>query len=645
MADFATGGALVPAPVWSTALPNWETKLLAGESLVPDLPLFEEEAARALRVFKRLRMHDVVGTPTMGEAAGPWLFPIVEAIFGSFDVETNRRLIQEFFWLIPKKNAKTSSAAAIMLTALILNVRPAAEFSLIAPTKDIADRSFKQAAGAIRLDPALSRKFHIQTHIRTITHRTSDAKLEVKAADTDTVTGLKSTGTLIDETHVFASKSRAADIFVEIRGALAARPDGFLIQITTQSKDPPSGVFKSELQNARDVRDGKLALPLLPILYELPRKIITSSRWKQRKYWPLVNPNMGRSVDEAFLERELMKAEREGPQALVLFGSQHFNIEIGLGLRSDRWAGAEYWERRADPLLTDMSFGESVDVILERCEVVVVGIDGGGLDDLFGLCVLGREREETEMMVRHPDGIVRPTKVKRWLAAHHAWCHEGVLKRRQTIAQNLQDFAKRFELTIVGDELGDLTEIVAIVEKIKDAGVLGGVAVDPAGLGEFVDAMNSIGINADNKLLIGVPQSFGLMNAIKTTERKLVNGTLLHGGGNLMAWCVGNVKIEPTATAIRATKQNAGDAKIDPWCALQDAAWLMVTNPKPQGRSMYDREAGDDTSSEDVENDANKDTRTDWSPQVLNDPRHPDFEEHKRRFERWQDERPDEEDF
>lgn len=640
MAAIATGSALVPASLWSTALPNWEVKLLAGESLVPDLPLFEEEAARALRVFKRLKMHDVVGTPTMGEAAGPWLFPIVESIFGSFDVKANKRMIQEFFWLIPKKNSKTSSAAAIMLTALILNVRPSAEFTLIAPTKDIADRSFAAAAGAIRLDAVLMKKFHIQTHIRTITHRTTGAKLEVKAADTDVVTGLKSTGTLIDETHVFASKSKAADIFVEIRGALAARPDGFLIQITTQSKDPPAGVFKTELQNARDVRDGKLSLPLLPILYELPRKVITTSAWKQEKYWPLVNPNIGRSVDIDFLRNELVKAERAGPQALVLFASQHFDVEVGLGLRSDRWAGAEYWERRADPLLADMSFGESVDVILDRCEVVVVGIDGGGLDDLFGLCVLGREREEIELMIRHPDGVIRPTKIKRWLAAHHAWCHEGVLKRRQSIAQHLEDFSKRFELTIVGDELGDLTEIVSVVERVKEAGLLGGVACDPAGLGEFVDAMNAIGINAENKLLIGVPQSFGLMNAIKTTERKLVNGTLLHSGGDLMAWCVGNVKIEPTATAIRATKQNAGDAKIDPWCALQDAAWLMVTNPKPQGRSMYDREPGEGSEPEDEE--AIKDTRTDWDPKILQDTRHPDFEEHKRRFERWQDAQPEE---
>jgi phage terminase large subunit-like protein len=76
------------------------------------------------------------------------------------------------------------------------------------------------------------------------------------------------------------------------------------------------------------------------------------------------------------------------------------------------------------------------------------------------------------------------------------------------------------------------------------------------------------------------PQEMLESVAGKTTERKLANGTLVHARSRLMNWCVTNVKIEPTATAIRATKQNAGDAKIDPWCALMDASTVMLKNPE-----------------------------------------------------------------
>lgn len=543
--------------MWNLANPDWEKQMLAGLPLVPKLPLFTAMAAKALRVFKRLKLPDVIGTPTMEEAAGPWLLAIVEALFGSYDPDTKRRMIQELFLLVPKKNSKSSGAAAIMVTALIVNERPEAEFLLIAPTKEIADISFKQASGIIRADRELAKIFQIQKHIRTITHRRTGAALKVKAADTDVITGSKSTGILVDETHVFATKANAADIFVEIRGALAARPDGFMIQITTQSKNPPAGVFATELRNARAVRDGTLELPLLAVLYELPERLSKDGGWKNPDLWPLVNPNLGRSVDKAFLSRQLVTAEQEGPGALALLASQHFNVEIGSRLRSDRWPGAESWDARVDETLSDL------EELLDRCDVAVVGLDGGGLDDLFGLYVLGREKG-----------------TGRWLGWAHGWAHPSVLVRRRSIETVLRDFATREELTFVDDELQDVEEIIAIVERIKDRGLLGGVGVDPAGLGTLVDALAGIGVTPEMGL-IGVNQGIGLMNAIKTTERKLVSRRMVHCGSSLAAWCVSNLKIEPTSTAIRATKQNAGDAKIDVAMAMFNAVFLMVSNPEP----------------------------------------------------------------
>jgi phage terminase large subunit-like protein len=434
---------------WSTACPNWEERLTTGQSLVPNLPLFLDLADKAEDCFRDICIPDIPGTPRIGDVAGDWIFPIVRAVFGSFDKAANRRMIREFFISVAKKNGKTFLGAAIMLTALILNRRPNAEMILVAPTKDIADRAFRQVEGSILLAEPLKKQFHISRHVRTITDRARGATLMVKAADTDVITGVKSMVTLLDETHVFSEKSNAADIFVEIRGALASRPDGFLVQITTQSKRPPAGVFRQELQNARDVRDGKLELPLLPVLYEYPRPIVMSQEWRRDEtLWSLVNPNLGLSVDMAFLRDELLKAEREGPNALTLFASQHFNIEIGLALGSDRWAGAEFWERQTDASLT-------LEALLDRSEVVVCGLDGGGLDDLFGLVVLGRDR----------DGRDKASKV--WLAWSHAWCHSSVLQRRQQIAPRLLDFQARGELTICEDELSDLADIQEIVRDIN----------------------------------------------------------------------------------------------------------------------------------------------------------------------------------
>lgn len=542
---------------WSTACLDWEERIVERWSLIPpSLKFFDPEAEKALRIFKRLKCPDIEGFPTYGEICDEWVFDLVRVIFGSYDADLKRRMIREFFVLIPKKNGKSSIAAAIMVTAMIMNRRPEAEGLLIAPTKKIADIAFKQASGIIRLDAELTRLFHPQPHQRTITHRVTLAVIIIKAADTDVITGSKATYILVDETHVFSKMARAFEVFTEIRGSLAARIDGFLLQITTQSKEPPAGVFKAELQMARDVRDGKIVLPLLAILYELPERLAKDGGWKDPKTWPMVNPNLNRSVDPAFLRDEMLKAERQGPAALALLASQHFDVEIGLALKSDRWAGADYWLRRGDPTLT-------LEGVLARCEVVVAGIDGGGLDDLLGFGVIGREKQT---------GF--------WLHWGKAWMHKSVLDLRKSEAPKFQDLEKTGDLTIVDDLSIARTKIADYCEKIEESGLLAekdAIGVDQMGIGLIVQEITGREIALDR--IVGIPQGWTLNGAIKTAEVKLSEGTLIHAAQDLMAWSVGNAKVEPKGNAITITKQTAGTAKIDPLMAFFNCVALISKNP------------------------------------------------------------------
>ncbi|MFW1826670.1 terminase large subunit, partial [Acinetobacter sp. ULE_I092] len=140
---------------WTTSCKDWEKKIVKGQSLIPCKPLFEDEAEMALDVFKSLIVTDVMGQPTMGEITRPWVFEFVSAIFGAYSEDESRRLITEFFLLIPKKNSKSTLAAFIMLTALIMNDRQAAELIILAPTKEVADNSYVPIREAINADPEL----------------------------------------------------------------------------------------------------------------------------------------------------------------------------------------------------------------------------------------------------------------------------------------------------------------------------------------------------------------------------------------------------------------------------------------------------------------------------------------------------------
>lgn len=549
---------------WSTACVDWENRITNRLSLIPNnIEVFEDEAERALRIFKRLKCPDMEGFPTYGEICDDWVFDIVRVIFGSYDVSIKRRMIREFFVLIPKKNGKSSIAAAIMVTAAIMNRRPAAECLLIAPTKKIADIAFTQAEGIIRLDPKLTALFHPQSHQRTITHRQTLAVIIIKAADKDVITGSKATFILVDETHVFAQMSRAEQVFVEIRGSLAARIDGFLLQISTQSKEPPVGLFKEELKNARAVRDGEMKLPLLPIIYELPEHLAKDGGWKDQATWPLVNPNLDKSVDRSFLVDQLIKAEASGPVALALLASQHFNVQIGQGERGDGWAGARLWPQGIEKGLT-------LKEIIDRSEVLTAGTDGGGMEDLLGVAVIGREKG-----------------TQRWLGWAHAFISPVGWDRRKANWPVYQDFIRDGDLTLVEKLPDDVGAVVDIIKQCLDSGKLAQVGADPAGIGAIVDALAEIGVTQESKMLGGVYQGVSLMGAFKTIERKLADGSFKHGGRPMMAWCASNCVTKQTGTGQRIARDESGYGKIDPIMALFDAAALMATNPDPKRKAEY----------------------------------------------------------
>lgn len=543
---------------WSTACPDWEQRLIDHESIIPP-PIFVDEAERALQIFKELRVPDLPGKPRMADCCDEWVFDYVRCIFGAYDAETGKQLIREFGLLISKKNTKSTIAAGIMLTALILCWREEEEHLILAPTREVADNAFKPAAAMVRADEELSAMFHIQDHIRTITDRTTRNSLKVVAADTDTVSGKKSGKVLVDELWVFGKRANAESMFMEALGGQISREEGWVIYLTTQSDEPPAGVFKERLKYWRDVRDGKVVdRKTLGVLYEFPARMVASKEYLSSDNFYITNPNIGRSVSAEWLEDQLKKRLGTSDGSLQKFLAKHLNIEIGLNLRTDRWAGADHWEAAGDNSLT-------FDELLLRSEVIVVGIDGGGLDDLLGLSLIGRERE-----------------TRRWLHWAHAWAHKIALERRKDIVSNLRDFEADGDLTIVDRPGDDVLQVADIICEVRDAGLLPdkqAIGVDSAGIGDIVDELTTEERGITMEQIVSISQGWRLNGAIKTTERKVAGGEFVHGGTRLMAWCVGNARTVAVGNAIAINKQVSGSAKIDPLMATFDATTLIALNP------------------------------------------------------------------
>jgi phage terminase large subunit-like protein len=306
----------------------------------------------------------------------------------------------------------------------------------------------------------------------------------------------------------------------------------------------------------------------------------------------VTNPTINGPGKQEWLEREMVKELRGDGEGKQLFLAKHLNVEIGTRLANDRWRGADYWEGASVPSLRDL------DELLSRSEVVVVGLDGGGLDDLTGFCALGRDK-----------------RTKAWLYWTHAFAHRKVLDIRKSIAPALLGFEADGDLTFWGDAHGsvaqllndksgieftrdmfdaDVAAIVALCLRVKDSGLLpddAGIGVDPASIGAVVDALADAGFSiceGSSGHVTAVSQSAtNMFSAINTMERKLEAGTAAHGGTGLMSFCVGNAKVEQRGNAVTITKASAGKGKIDPLVACFVATKLMERNPEAAGASVY----------------------------------------------------------
>jgi phage terminase large subunit-like protein len=391
----------------------------------------------------------------------------------------------------------------------------------------------------------------VREHIRRIEDRESGCALRIVSFSMDVATGAKPSVVLLDEMHLLTHQE-APRVIGQLRGAQAAIAEGQLVMISTQSDVAPTGLWRQELEKARKVRDGEMHLPgYLPLLYEWPPEMVASGEWKDPRLWKFTNPNINRSVSLDWLKRAYKEAEAAGPAEHARWASQHLNLQNSGGALAadDRWPGAYLWPQAHDPQL------QGLEDIIEFSDVVACGVDGGSLDDLMALSVLGRDGED-------------------WLVWTRCWCTPTALERRQSISGLLRDFEEQRDLRIV-DPGTDVQEVAELVAQIHRAGKLISVGIDPAGVGaEVAGALEARGLTRD--LIVAVGQGFRLAPAYIQLERRLDRGQLAHCGQPIMQWSVRNARRSERGLV---TKAAAGIGKIDALVALANAAMVLMEGP------------------------------------------------------------------
>ena len=159
----------------------------------------EAKANRPIEFIERFCKH------SKGEWAGQpvrlELFQkaFISALFGFVDSETGLRKYREAFFMVARKNGKSTMLAGIALYMMLADGEAGAEIYSVATKKDQAKIIFDEVCHMVSQSPYLRK--HIKKRKTDLYFSAAMSKMQALGKNSDTLDGLNSSCVIIDELH------------------------------------------------------------------------------------------------------------------------------------------------------------------------------------------------------------------------------------------------------------------------------------------------------------------------------------------------------------------------------------------------------------------------------------------------------------
>lgn len=289
---------------------------LSEETQTPGQYVFDEaKADRPIAFIERFCRH------SKGEWAGQpvrlELFQkaFLQALFGFIDPATGLRRCREAFFLVGRKNGKSTLLAGLALYMLIADGEGGAEVYSTATKYAQARLLFDECHNMVKQSPELSK--HIRKRKSDLYYIPTMSKLQPLSRNSDSLDGLNASFVIMDELHGIKDRN----LYEVMRQSQSARRQPLLVMITTAGTVREC-IFDDMYNHACEVADGVITdNSFLPVLYELDKR----DEWTDPTAWKKANPALGsiKKTDDLQLKVERAK---QNPNDLSGVLCKEFNI-------------------------------------------------------------------------------------------------------------------------------------------------------------------------------------------------------------------------------------------------------------------------------------------------------------------------------
>lgn len=238
----------------------------------------------------------------------------ISALFGFVD-ENKIRRFKETFFLVARKNGKSSLLSGIMLYMLIADGEGGAQVVSAATKRDQASIVFQECLNMVSQSPAL--RTHLKKRKTDLYFPLTFSTMTALSSDSNTLDGLNLSLCVIDELHAV----RDRNLYEVLKQGMSARQQPIMVMITTAGT-VRENIYDDMYEYASKVCDGTINDErFLPILYELDDK----SEWTDYRCWEKANPSLGRIKKLEDITEKVERA-KNNPKDLAGILTKDFNV-------------------------------------------------------------------------------------------------------------------------------------------------------------------------------------------------------------------------------------------------------------------------------------------------------------------------------
>lgn len=471
----------------------------------------------------------------------PWQCFILTTIFGWVDVQDFRRFRKALI-VIPRKNGKTTLAAAVGLFLLACDGEPGACVYSAATTRDQAKLSWAIAKKMIERTPKFRDYYDIRPLQASIAIESEAAYFQPLSRDVDTLEGLNVHGGIIDELH--AHKTR--EVFDVLDEGTSARSQPLLFIISTEGENA-TGILAEQINYTQLVLGGQHADDsYFGIIYTID----VEDEWTAEQSWRKANPHCevidarGRQVLWEGLRIRFRQAEKN-PESQSSFLTKRLNVRVGAG---NAYFNMLAWEQRCKDVSLKIE-----DFYGQQC---YVAIDLASKTDLAA------------KMLLFPRG-------SKYYAFGRYYLPEDQLERGNPNYDFYRGWTPDY-ITLTPGNIIDYEFIERdLLEDARRFAFIEQPGIDPWNATQFSTRMAAQGIELIE--IFQRPQI--LSDPMKELGALIVAGRLHHSGDPVLTWMMGNVVAKVDANDNVFPRKARAENKID------GAVTLIMT----MGRAMKAR--------------------------------------------------------